>query len=100
MLEHARLLSEWQGEASAIRAFRQHTCWYTKGFLHGASLRATLMHVSTLQELKQALASVDRDQSFAEHGWRTRRGKSTGEQQVSLPEGYLDNLDDAPPSSD
>ena len=31
-LEHARLLSEWAGEPHAMRMFRRHSSWYTKGF--------------------------------------------------------------------
>jgi nifR3 family TIM-barrel protein len=94
MLEHARLLCDWLGEAPAMRAFRPHTCWYTKGFQHGAPLRDKLMRVSTMHELEQAVTNVDRAQPFPLHALRTRRGKATGQQRVSLPQGYLDNLDD------
>src|SRR5947207_12388109 len=65
MLEHARLLVEWLGdEASAMRAFRKHTSWYTKGFRGGAPLRQRLMQVTRLADLRAALADVDRAQPF------------------------------------
>src|SRR5438876_9575865 len=64
MLEHARLLAAWLGEAGAMRAFRKHSSWYTKGFRGGAPLRERLMHVTTLAELETILAAVDRGQPF------------------------------------
>ena len=42
-----------------------------------------------------------RAQPFPPSAMRVPRGKSAGTQQVSLPEGYLDDLDDAtPPGAD
>ena len=39
-LEHARRLASWIGEAHAMRAFRRHSSWYTKGFRDSATMRA------------------------------------------------------------
>jgi nifR3 family TIM-barrel protein len=97
MLEHARLLAAWLGEEGAMRAFRKHSSWYTKGFRGGAALRERLMHVTTLAELESVLASADRAQPFPPEAMRVPRGKTAGRQKVSLPEGYLDDLDDATP---
>ena len=99
MLEHARLLVEWLGdEASAIRSFRKHTSWYTKGFRGGAPLRQRLMQVTRVAELREALAEADRTQPFPPDAVRVPRGKTAGRQKVVLPEGYLDDLeDDTPP---
>jgi hypothetical protein len=99
MLEHARLLVEWLGdEASAMRSFRKHTSWYTKGFRGGAPLRQRLMQVARLADLRAALADVDRDQPFPPDAVRVPRGKTAGRQKVALPAGYLDDLeDDTPP---
>jgi nifR3 family TIM-barrel protein len=97
MLEHARLLAAWTGEAMAMRAFRKHSSWYTKGFRGGAPLRERLMHVGTLSELHQVLSGVERDQPFPPDAIRVPRGKTAGTQKVALPEGYLDALDDATP---
>jgi nifR3 family TIM-barrel protein len=99
MLEHARLLAEWLGdEASAMRSFRKHSSWYTKGFRGGAPLRQRLMQVTRRDELRAVLSEVDRTQPFPPDAVRVPRGKTAGRQKVALPEGYLDDLeDDTPP---
>jgi nifR3 family TIM-barrel protein len=100
MLEHARLLVGWLGhEEPALRAFRKHASWYTKGFRGGAPLRERLMHVTRLGELETLLGQADRSQPFPPEAMRVPRGKTAGTQRVSLPEGYLDDLDDATPPS-
>lgn len=90
MLSHAQLLSDWIGEAPAVRAFRRHSTWYTKGFRNSAALRQRMMQVNTLAELHAAVADADRAQAFPPDAMRVPRGKSSGVQQVSLPEGYLE----------
>lgn len=97
MLEHARLLAAWLPEEVALRSFRKHGAWYTKGFPGGAALRERLMRVSALDELRQVLEGVDRSQPFPPEAMRVRRGKTGGTQRVVLPEGYLDHLDDLTP---
>jgi nifR3 family TIM-barrel protein len=90
MLSHAQLLSDWIGEHPAVRAFRRHSTWYTKGFRNSAALRQKMMQVSTLAELHAAVDGADRAQLFPPDAMRVPRGKSGGVQQVSLPEGYLE----------
>ena len=97
MLEHARLLVDWLGEEPAMRAFRKHSSWYTKGFRGGAPLRERLMHVTRLSEMEALLATVDQSQPFPPEAVRVPRGKTAGTQKVALPEGYLDDLEDATP---
>jgi nifR3 family TIM-barrel protein len=97
MLEHARLLVGWAGEVAAMRTFRKHSSWYTKGFPGGAALRQRLMQVQTLDELATVLAGVDRSLPFPPDAVRVPRGKTGGTQKVALPEGYLDHLDDDTP---
>jgi len=59
------------------------------------------MHVTRLEELETILAAVDRGQPFPPDAMRVARGKTTGTQNVALPPGYLDDLDDAiPPGRD
>ncbi len=99
MLEHARLLAAWSGEEFAMRAFRKHSSWYTKGFRGGAPLRERLMHVATLAGLQSILAEVEPGQPFPPDAMRVPRGKTAGTQKVALPEGYLDDPDDATPPS-
>mgnify|MGYP001818625608 FL=1 len=98
-LEHARLLSEWAGEASAMRMFRRHSSWYTKGFRGSAKLRARLMRVTTLAELEAILHAADPAEPFPPEAMRVPRGKTAGRQKVSLPEGFLEDrlTDDTPP---
>jgi hypothetical protein len=99
MIEHARLLAGWLGEAPGLRSFRKHSSWYTKCFPGGAPLRQRLMAVSSLAELEDVLAAIDRTAPFPPAAVRVRRGKAGGTQSVALPEGYLDDLDDATPPS-
>jgi nifR3 family TIM-barrel protein len=101
MLEHARLLSAWLGEGPAMRMFRKHSTWYTKGFRGSAELRNKLVHVTTREELEQELRLADPSAPFPPQAMRVPRGKASGRQRVQLPEGYLDQLeDDRPPTED
>ena len=102
MFRHARILADWFGERLAMHSFRRHASWYTKGFRVSSEIRAALMRVETVCQLEQLLSDVDRSQPFPPSAMRVVRGKATGTQKVSLPAGYLDNVeDDAPlPGSD
>jgi nifR3 family TIM-barrel protein len=96
-LEHAHLLVAWLGELGAMRSFRKHSAWYTKAFPDSAALRDRLMRITTLAQLETALAALDRSQPFPAEAMRVKRGKSGGTQRVVLPEGFLDDPDDATP---
>jgi hypothetical protein len=80
-----------------VRNFRKHATWYTKCFPGGARLRPTLVAAESIEQLRTALASVDRDAPFPAQGLRVARGKHGGRQRVSLPDGWLENRDDATP---
>jgi len=97
MLEHATALVDWLGEGPALRAFRRHATWYTKGFRRSAWLRSELMQVGTLAELASVLSRLDADERFPPSAMRVPRGKSGGTQVVALPDGFLDHRDDATP---
>ncbi len=94
MLQHARWTAEWFGEAPALRAFRRQAAWYTKGFRGSARLRHNLTHINTLADLEAAMCAVDRSEPFPRSALRVSRGKHSGTQVVSLPDGFLDQLDD------
>jgi len=100
MLDHAGRLAEWMGEAAAIRAFRRQATWYTKGFRDSAQLRRRLMQVRTLAELRATLANLDSDEPFPASALRLSRAKGSASQRVSLPDGFLDTLDDPTPPTD
>jgi nifR3 family TIM-barrel protein len=97
MLEHARLLAAWLGESAAMLSFRKHSAWYTKAFPGSAALRQRLMRVATLEDLEATLMPLDRSLPFPPEAMRVKRGKSGGAQRVVLPEGFLDDPDDATP---
>lgn len=97
MREHAEMLCAWTGEAIGVRMFRKHATWYTKGFSHSTRLRDRLIRIERLAELRDILDGVDRDEAFPPSAMRVPRGKHGGRQKVALPEGYLDDLDDATP---
>jgi nifR3 family TIM-barrel protein len=101
MIEHARLLVDWfEAEKPSMNAFRKHAGWYTKGFASSARLRDRLMRVTTLDELAEALADIDRAERYPVDAHLFRRGKRGGTQKVVLPEGYLDDVDDDTPPED
>lgn len=99
MREHAERLSVWMGEEPALRSFRRHATWYTKGFRGSAEIRERLMRLRTLEELASLVQKLDPDQPFPVSAIRVPRGKGSGTQEVSLPHGYLDDLEDATPPS-
>ncbi len=101
MKEHAQLLAGWIGEGPAMRQFRRHATWYTKGFRGSARSRSRFMQVRTLNELCELLEGLDGSEAFPVSAMRVPRGKGAGTQQVSLPEGYLEDLNDpTPPGAD
>jgi nifR3 family TIM-barrel protein len=98
MFRHARMLADWFGERMAMRSFRRHASWYTKGFRMTSEVRAQLMRIETVEDLIRLFENVDQTQPFPPSAMRVVRGKTTGVQKkVALPPGFLDNLDDATP---
>lgn len=89
MLVHAGMLAGWMGEARAMRDFRRHSTWYTKGFRGSAQLRQDLMRVTTLADLERSLRAHDPDEPFPPSAMRVQRGKTAGTQRVTLPDGFL-----------
>ncbi|MDJ0851276.1 MAG: tRNA dihydrouridine synthase DusB [Myxococcota bacterium] len=97
MLDHAGRLAAWMGPRLGVRNFRKHATWYTKGFPGSARLRDELIRIESLAELEKILAETDPEVPFPASAMRVPRGKSGGRQRVVLPEGYLDDLQDATP---
>jgi hypothetical protein len=77
-----------------MRDFRKHTSWYLSGYPVGPEVRRRLAMVSSLGELDDLVGPLDRSLAIVEGGERIKRGHTNGPRRVSLPDGYLDHLDD------
>ena len=100
MLAHAAALCESMPEGPAMRAFRKHIGWYTLGFALAGLERGRLLQVETLAQLRALGVGLARDEPFPRAALRAVRGKGSPQSGVSLPHGYLDDLDDATPPAD
>ncbi len=101
MREHAANLCQWLGEPVAMRNFRRHATWYTKGFRGSAALRQELMRMQSLHDLDTVLAGLTEDEAFPPSAMRVPRGKSAGTQTVSLPHNFAQRChDDTPPPAE
>ncbi|MFD5035342.1 tRNA dihydrouridine synthase DusB [Streptomyces sp. NPDC058405] len=89
MRRHAELLGEWIGdETRGVIDFRKHVAWYLKGFSVGSQLRKQLAITSSLAELDELLAGLDLDQPWPD-GADGPRGRTSGNNRVVLPDGWL-----------
>ena len=89
MRRHAELLAAWLGEERGVVDFRKHVAWYLKGFAVGGDLRQAMATASSLAELDDHLACLDREQPFPAEIVGQPRGRTSGGRPVSLPEGWL-----------
>ncbi|MEK7851329.1 MAG: tRNA dihydrouridine synthase DusB [Deltaproteobacteria bacterium] len=48
---HIEGLVEFMGERSAVKEFRKHIGWYTKGLPHSSDFRRTAIHIDNLEDL-------------------------------------------------
>ncbi|MDX3059403.1 tRNA dihydrouridine synthase DusB [Streptomyces sp. NE06-03E] len=89
MLRHATLLGEWIGDESrGVIDFRKHVAWYLKGFAVGSDMRRRLAVTSSLEELSGQLQELDLDQPWPD-GADGPRGRTSGNNRVALPDGWL-----------
>ena len=92
MAAHAIDLVEHLGsENNAMRDFRKHTAWYLTGYPVGPEARRRLAMVSSLVELDDLLAALDRDLVVVAGGDSIRRGHTNGPIRVALPDGFFDD---------
>jgi hypothetical protein len=92
MAAHAIDLVDHNGsEHTSMREFRKHTAWYLTGYPVGPEARRRLAMVSTLVELEDLLAGLDRDLTVVPGGDRIRRGHTNGPIRVSLPDRFFDD---------
>ncbi|MHC0429841.1 tRNA dihydrouridine synthase DusB [Streptomyces sp. O3] len=91
MVRHAQLLGEWIGdEARGVIDFRKHVAWYLKGFAVGSEMRKRLAITSSLDELDAGLRELDLDQAWPV-GADGPRGRTSGNNRVVLPDGWLND---------
>jgi nifR3 family TIM-barrel protein len=96
MRRHAELLCQHMGEERGCKEFRKHVAWYLKGFRAGGELRHALALVSSLAGLDELLARLDPAEPFPVLELGTPRGRQGAPRaRVVLPEGWLDDRDDA-----
>ncbi|WP_149827923.1 tRNA dihydrouridine synthase DusB [Streptomyces tailanensis] len=107
MVRHATLLGEWienggaarratveggggrrAGESKGVVDFRKHVAWYLKGFAVGSEMRGRLAITSSLAELRSGLDELDLDQRWPT-GADGPRGRTSGNNRVVLPDGWL-----------
>ncbi|MGW7367804.1 tRNA dihydrouridine synthase DusB [Streptomyces sp. NPDC054841] len=89
MVRHARLLGEWIGDESrGVIDFRKHVAWYLKGFSVGSEMRKKLAVTSSLDELGAQLSELELDQPWPV-GADGPRGRTSGNNRVVLPDGWL-----------
>jgi nifR3 family TIM-barrel protein len=99
MAEHAALLVAHSG-LHGIKEFRKHANWYMTGYPVGSETRRRLSMVASLDELDDIIAALDPDIALPPGGQRITRGHSNGPIRVTLPDGYLDHLEDETPPDD
>ncbi len=97
MGRHVDALTVAKGELLALREFRKHLSWYAKGYALGVDVRRQLAAVSTRADLEALLGRLDPDALPTPGSERLPRAKSSAQAKVALPDGYLDDLDDASP---
>jgi len=97
-LEHFQGLVHYHGqELTAALEMRKFVPLYFLGFQSARVLAQRLMTARTAHEWFAALddPSVDWKEAYPPSALRLARMKGEGRQRVSLPDGYLDSLDDA-----
>ena len=91
---HATLLADHLGEDKGVRDLRKHMAWYLRGFPLGSDLRQRFALVSRLSEVEDLLAQLDPDVPFPADA-EGPRGRQGSPAKVVLPQGWLDDPDDA-----
>jgi nifR3 family TIM-barrel protein len=101
MAAHAiDLVDHHDSEFTAMRDFRKHTGWYLTGYPVGPDARRRLAMVSSLVELDELLATLDRELTVVPGGELIRRGHTNGPIRVALPDGFLADDDSVPDERD
>ncbi len=99
---HAVLATQAHGETNAMRTMRRHLGWYLQGYPVGETVRRRMRLVSSLAELDEILDGLDPTAGQIPGAAALPRGRTDGPQRVTLPDGWLDLIDDPtpPPGAD
>ncbi|ASR38583.1 tRNA dihydrouridine synthase DusB [Prauserella marina] len=90
---HAELLVDHDGPGKAMRDLRKHMAWYFMGFPVGSELRRGFAMVSSMAELDDLIAQLDKDEPFPTDALGPR-GRQGSPGKVTLPHGWLDDPND------
>ena len=89
---HAELLVEFvEDEARGCRDIRKHVAWYFKGYPVGGETRAALATASSLAEIDDLLATLERDAPYPGAAAEGQRGRAGTPKRPALPDGWLDS---------
>ncbi|MBC6446657.1 tRNA dihydrouridine synthase DusB [Actinokineospora xionganensis] len=94
LFRHATLLADHLGAEKGLRDLRKHMAWYLRGFPIGGDLRTRFAMVSGLDELADLIGQLDPTAPYPEEA-EGPRGRQGSPGKVVLPEGWLDDPDDA-----
>ncbi|SDI63825.1 putative TIM-barrel protein, nifR3 family [Actinokineospora alba] len=94
LFRHATLLADHLGPEKGLRDLRKHMAWYLRGFPIGGDLRTRFAMVSGLGELADLIGQLDPTAPYPEEA-EGPRGRQGSPGKVVLPEGWLDDPDDA-----
>ncbi len=89
---HAELMvASFGSEERACRDVRKHVAWYFKGYPVGGEVRRGLATSSSLAEIDEWIARLDRDTPYPGEGAEGQRGRAGSPKVPHLPEGWLDS---------
>ncbi|WP_026423182.1 tRNA dihydrouridine synthase DusB [Actinokineospora inagensis] len=91
---HGALLADHLGADKGLRDLRKHMAWYLRGFPIGSDLRRAFALVSTLAELDDLIGELDHDAPYPADA-EGPRGRQGSPGRVVLPEGWLEDPEDA-----
>ncbi|MGQ0840435.1 tRNA dihydrouridine synthase DusB [Actinokineospora sp.] len=94
LYRHATLLAEHLGDQKGLRDLRKHMAWYLRGFPVGADLRQRFAMVAGLAELADLIGELDHTAPYPADA-EGPRGRQGAPGKVALPEGWLDDPEDA-----
>jgi nifR3 family TIM-barrel protein len=100
MRRHVRLLVEHRGdELLGVTDFRKHVGWYLTGYAAGPERRRRLAQSASLTELDGLLDELDPTATLPPGNEHLPRGHLQGPRPVTMPEHWLDTVDDPTPPS-